>query len=76
MRNVNEEKMKKIWEKWLYIPNPQSVVKIEFSVCIMQRFRPKYIITGVSCLMKEQRYAVYNCPEDLQEAMKEHHCHE
>ena len=27
MRNVNEEKMKKIWGKWLYIPNPQPVVK-------------------------------------------------
>ena len=27
MRNINKEKIQKIREKWLYIPNPQSTVK-------------------------------------------------
>lgn len=27
MRNINENKKRKAWEKWLYIPNPQPVVK-------------------------------------------------
>ena len=68
-------KDEKIWGKWLYIPNPQPVVKNRVFCLHYAAVSAEVYHNWCLYLMKEQKFVVFNCLEDPLEAMKEDHCY-